>query len=182
MRELALHILDLARNSIEAGATALTVTIVEDGERRSLEIELRDNGAGMDESTVERATDAFFSTRDTRRWGLGLALFKATCDSSDGELRVTSKVGEGTVVSARLTLGHLDCPPLGDMGAVIQALACEADRTAFRYRHVVGDREFEVASEDLRRELDGVPLTSPVVLHWLADFVNRQLREIGSRA
>ncbi len=182
MRELALHILDLARNSIEAGATTVILTIVENCERQSLEIELRDDGAGMDESMVERATDAFFSTRDTRRWGLGLALFKATCESSDGKLRVVSKVGEGTVVSARLTLGHLDCPPLGNMGAVIQALACEADRAAFRYRHVVGDREFEVGSEELQRDLDGVPLTNPVVLHWLADFVNRQLRAIGSRA
>ncbi|MGD9517929.1 MAG: ATP-binding protein [Armatimonadota bacterium] len=182
MRELSLHLLDLARNSIEAGATLLELTVVEDPRTDTLKIVLRDNGAGMDEQAVARATDAFYTTRTTRRWGLGLALFKATCEAAQGQLEVASRPGEGTVVSATLRLGHLDRPPLGNMGALLQALVCEADRLALRYRHRVGDREFYLDTEELRRELGGICLTEPVVLQWLAGHVNAELRTLGSRA
>ena len=57
MRELSLHILDIARNSIEAGATALHLSIVEQRDRDTLELTVRDNGRGMDDETTRRAAD-----------------------------------------------------------------------------------------------------------------------------
>jgi len=182
VREISLHILDLARNSLEAGATEVSVSVVESAERDRLEVVVADNGHGMDEETAQRATDAFFSTRSTRRQGLGLALWRATCERCEGAVEVESRPGAGTVVRGTLALGHWDRPPLGDMGAVIQALACEAERVRLRYRHEVDGKVFELDTEALRRELGEVPLTAPSVLQWIARHVNEGLGEIGSRA
>ena len=182
MREIALHILDIARNSIEAGATAIELTIIEDGPSDRLEVILHDNGAGMSEAEVRRATDPFYSTRETRRVGLGLPLLAATCERSGGELRVQSKVGEGTTIRGTLGLAHLDRPPLGDMGGVIQALACESERLVLRYRHEVSGNVFEFDSSEIQAELGDVRLNDPTVLHWLSEYVNREVRRIGSKA
>jgi anti-sigma regulatory factor (Ser/Thr protein kinase) len=182
MRELSLHILDIARNSIEAGATALQVTIVERRKTDTLELTVRDNGRGMDPAAAQRATDPFFTTRDTRRVGLGLPLLQATCERCGGTLEIRSRPGEGTEVRGTLQLAHLDRPPLGDMGKVIQALACEADRTSLRYRHQTDSRRFEIDTHELKKELGGVPVTDPRVLCWLAEFVRNGIVSTGSKA
>lgn len=182
MRELSLHILDALRNSIEAGATEVELTIREDRKPDRLEIVVRDNGRGMDAQAAARAADAFYSTRTTRRFGLGLALFKATCERCEGDLDIEARPGGGTIVTARMRLRHLDRPPLGDMGAVVQALACEAERVALHYTHTVDGASFEVSTTQLQEELGEVPLSEPSILRWLAEHVHEGLREVGSEA
>jgi anti-sigma regulatory factor (Ser/Thr protein kinase) len=182
MRELSLHILDIARNSIEAGATALQVAILEHPDTDTLELVVRDNGRGMEPEVVRQATDPFFTTRDTRKVGLGLSLLKATCERCGGTLDIQSSPGGGTEVRGTMRLAHVDRPPLGDMGKVIQALACEADRTALRYRHQNNDKRFEVDTRELQQELGDVRVTDPRVLCWLAEFVRNGVVSTGSKA
>ena len=191
MRELALHILDLAQNSIEAGATTIDLSVVEDQPADQLEIVLKDNGRGMDAETAARAIDPFYTTRTTRRQGLGLPLFQAMCERCEGTLELTGTGGQecppypggtGTVVRGRMRLSHLDRPPLGDMGAVVQALACEAGRVRLRYHHRVNQELFELDTAELQARLGDVPVTDPTVLHWLGGFVNDGLREVHSTA
>lgn len=189
MREMSLHILDLARNSIEAGATAIELSIIEDADSDSFSFTLVDNGYGMDEAELERATDAFFTTRTTRRQGLGLALLKATCERCGGALHLTSQLGEGTVVCGTMQCAHLDRPPLGNMGAVIQALVCESDRVSLRYHHMVNRRRFVLDTAQIMcpigpgqvtdpTELERPRLTDPAVLCWIANMVNKELRSL----
>ena len=182
MRELSLHILDIARNSIEAGATALHVAIVEHQDTDALELIVRDNGRGMDEAIATHAADPFFTTRETRKVGLGLSLLRATCERCGGTLDIQSKPGEGTEVRGTMRLTHLDRPPLGDMGKVVQALACEAERTSLRYRHQTNGKRFEIDTRDLQKELGDVPVTDPRVLCWLAEFVKNGILSTGSKA
>ena len=59
MLELALHILDIAENSVRAGAKTVFIDIAEDRTKDRLSIEIRDDGAGMDEATVKKAMDPF---------------------------------------------------------------------------------------------------------------------------
>jgi len=180
MREISLHILDIARNSIEAGATRLHLTIHEDTAHDQLSVEIIDNGRGMDEVELYQATDAFHTSRKTRRQGLGLPLFKATCERCGGTLGLTSRLMEGTQVNVTMQLSHLDRPPLGDMGAVIQALACEAKKVHLTYVHTVGDSRFILDTNELQWELDDVSLRSPLVLEWLRRHVNECLQNMGA--
>lgn len=178
MRELALHFLDLARNSIEAGASLIELEISEQPAADRLTFQVTDNGHGMDEEVAEHAADAFFTTRTTRRFGLGLALLKGTCELCGGELEIRSKLGKGTTVRGHLQLGCVDRPPVGDMGAVVQCLALESDRVTLVYRHQVGERSFALDTRDVSCPLGIGRLTDPRVLCWLADYVNDQLRQL----
>ena len=76
MPELALHILDLVQNSVSAGATRVTVTIVYDTAQDALTITIEDDGKGMAPELLERVTSPFTTTRTTRKVGLGIPLFK----------------------------------------------------------------------------------------------------------
>jgi len=180
MRELALHLLDIARNSIEAGATALELEVCEEPTADELTFRVRDNGRGMDAEALRRATDPFFSTRTTRKQGLGLSLLKEACERSEGWLEVESAPGVGTTVRGRMRLSHVDRPPLGRMGGVIQALACEGERVSLRYRHVVGGREFVLDTEAVRGELGGGRVNAPAVLCWIERSVEAGLSALHS--
>jgi hypothetical protein len=173
MRELADHILDLARNAVEAGASELLVTVALDPEADRLTITLADNGRGMDAETVAQVTDAFYTTRQTRRQGLGLPLFAATCERCGGDLKIESELGHGTTVRGWMQASCLDRPPLGDVGAVVQALALEPKLGHWRYEHRVGGESFV---EQSTGETPVPP--GPAELVRLRERVNEQVREL----
>ncbi len=182
MREISLHILDVARNCIDAAATLIELDVTEDPASDRLEIVITDNGRGMTPETAALASDAFYTTRETRKWGLGLPLLRAACERCEGDLGIQSEPGVGTRVQARLRLGHIDRAPLGDMPAVVQALACESPTVRLCYRHRTPTGLFELDTRSLEEELEEVPLSEAGVLRWLGDFVKEGLNSIGSTA
>lgn len=182
MRELALHILDVARNSLEAGAKRVMIAVTERPTADVLEVLICDDGCGMDHETVARAADPFYTTRTTRKVGLGLSLLRAACERCGGEFSMQSEPGRGTAIRCTFGLKHIDRPPLGDMGKVIQALACEAERTNLRYRHQVNAETFEIDTVELQKELGEVPIHDPRVLCWLAEYVKNGIVAVGSKA
>lgn len=174
MRELALHVLDILRNAVDAEATRVTLTIDEDHLADRLTLCVTDNGRGMDAETVARVSDPFFTTRTTRHIGLGLPLFRAAAERAGGGLAIWSHPGAGTTVVAEFQLSHPDRQPLGDMAGTLLAflLAEQAPDLAYRHRK---QREtetlFEFDTADIRAELAGLPLTHPAVARWLAEFL-----------
>jgi anti-sigma regulatory factor (Ser/Thr protein kinase) len=180
MRELSHHILDIVRNSVEAGAHRVDLVVTEEAAADRLTIVVRDDGRGMGAETLEHVTDPFYTTRTTRRVGLGLSLFEATCERCEGALTVASEPGTGTKVTATMRRSHIDRMPLGDMGALAQAVACADGDMRFVYSHTLDGLHFELDTEELRQELDDVPLTEPSVLTWVRAYVNEGLQEIGA--
>jgi hypothetical protein len=171
MRELALHILDLVQNSLEAGASRVLLAIIEDSSADTLTIRVSDNGRGMDEATRSRVLDPFVTTRKTRRVGLGLPLIDMSTRQCGGYLRIDSKVGEGTEVEAVYRHSHLDRPPLGDLVATVKALIVANPEIDFVYRHTVDGAVFEVAAAELAAILGDMPLSHPDVIAWLDEYL-----------
>ena len=129
MQELSMNLLDIAQNSVAAGSTLTQITIAIDTAAKRLTLTIADNGKGMDEETVRRVTDPFYTTRTTRKVGLGLPLFQEAARATGGELTIRSAVGKGTTVEAFFTLGHIDLAPLGDLGVRGQSPGwCSATR------------------------------------------------------
>jgi hypothetical protein len=177
VEELSLHILDIAMNSIRAGATEVAVEVVEDRARNLFTFVIRDNGRGMTEEQLARIHDPFFTTRDTRRVGLGIPLLKQTAEQAGGGLTVTSAPGRGTTVEARFELGHVDRPPLGDITATVWTLVVTNPRVEFEYRHAADGARFEMRTAELKRTLAtsslGKPRTAKALRKYIADNEER---------
>jgi hypothetical protein len=185
MLELALHVLDILQNAVEASATQVELTIIEDEPADRLTIAVQDNGRGMDEQTVHRVLNPFYTTRTTRHVGLGLPLYATAAETAGGGLTVSSRPGAGTTVEATFQLTHPDRQPLGDMESTLLAFLLSDRAPDLRYTHRVvaacrdevaspeipGEREFTLDTTAIRAELDGVPLSQPLVAQWLADYI-----------
>jgi anti-sigma regulatory factor (Ser/Thr protein kinase) len=178
VRELALHVLDILQNTVEAGATRATLTISEDMPADRLTITVADNGRGMDAATVARVTDPFYTTRTTRHVGLGLPLYAMAAEQAGGRLRIASQPGVGTTVEATFQLSHPDRQPLGDMAGTLLAFLLSARTPELRYEHRLrqgsapgDDQTFEFDTADIRTELGDVPFSHPAVAQWLAEYL-----------
>ncbi len=179
MRELSLHILDALQNSLEAGATLVELTVDEDLVADRLTITIRDNGRGMDEATLARVTDPFFTTRKTRRVGLGVPLFKAAAEHCNGDFTITSAPGKGTTLVATFQHSHLDRAPLGDMvGTLLSFILGGTCDVRYVHRRKQGNeetrkagQEFAFDTREIKAELGDVPLTHPAVREWLRQLL-----------
>ena len=115
MRELSLHILDIAQNSIKAEAECLRIAVIEDLINDKLTIKIKDDGTGMDADTVKKVVDPFYTTRTTRKVGLGIPLFKLSAEQCGGYFEIKSQLGIGTEITAVFKHSHIDRVPLGNM-------------------------------------------------------------------
>ena len=179
MRELSLHLLDIAQNSVTAGATRIELLLAEQADGM-LTVTVRDNGCGMSEETVASVTDPFCTTRTDRRVGLGIPLLQAACAQTGGTLTVESKLGEGTSLTATLDTHSIDCKPFGDMAATVVSLIAGAPHISLRYLHTAGADRVCMDTDMLRTELGAeIPLSTPSVLMWIGDNLKKQYENFG---
>ena len=173
MKELSLHILDIAQNSISAGARALDLTLAE--ENGWLTITVADDGRGMSPEFLATVTDPFTTTRTTRKIGLGLPLLRLAAEQTGGDLSIGSTVGVGTTVTARFRADHIDCPPLGDMAGTVAALVQGAPGIETVYTHSTGRGAFTFDTREIRAVLGpDVSLAEPEVFQWMREYIGEQ--------
>lgn len=137
-----MHILDIAENSVKAGAKNIEIIIEEDKKKDMLTVEISDDGEGMDSVMAEKSTDPFVTTRTTRKVGMGLPLFKTSVEQAEGTLTVDSFPGKGTKVKATFKLSHIDRKPLGNMANTILALVMFNSEVNIKYIHNLNGKEF----------------------------------------
>ena len=170
MRDLSLHVRDLAQNSITAGATLVTVSIVID-DNGWLTFTLTDDGKGMSPELLQRVTSPFATTRTTRKVGLGVPLFKMAAEMTGGSFNIESTLNVGTTVTAVFVPSHLDCMPLGDIAATVCSLIqCNPDRD-FCYTYSWNGSSFSADTRQFRQVLEGIPLNSPEVISFISEFI-----------
>ncbi len=183
MKELSLNILDIAENSVKAGATLITVSLTQAG--NVLTIEITDDGCGMDAETVRRVTDPFYTTRTTRRVGLGLPLLKLEAEQTGGTLTVTSRTaaqcpdGHGTTVRATFHTDHIDCMPLGDVTATLLTLIQGHPQEELAFSHRTDAGTVTLDTRQLREVLGDVPLDTYEVLKWIEGYLREQYQSIN---
>jgi len=171
MREISLHILDIVQNSIAAEASVVSITIHEDMTGDSLSVSIADDGRGMTEEIAAKVTDPFYTTRTTRKVGLGIPMLKTTAIDCNGSFSIESEPGVGTTIGVSYQWSHIDRPPLGDMVSTMLAILTGNEVIDFIYRHSVDDRVFEFESGEMKELLDGVSFLSLEVYEWLKEFL-----------
>lgn len=178
MKELALHILDIAQNSIVAGSTLIEISIEANTRDDKLLITISDNGIGISAGMLEKITDPYTTSRTTRRVGMGIPLFNDACRIADGSLSIASEEGKGTEVTASLRYSHIDRQPLGDMAGVLMLLINGNPHIDFVYRQSLNGSTYAVDTREVKDALDGIPINNPEVLRMLREMISLNLDEI----
>lgn len=173
MRELSLHILDIAENSVNANADTIRIFIREDTVADKLALTIADNGRGMDEETVKNVVDPFSTTRTTRKVGLGIPLLKAAAEACNGNLGISSTPGKGTKISCSFQRSHIDRMPLGDIVNTITNLIIGYQDIHWIFRYEFNEAMFEFDDESFKQELDGLSLSEPLIITFLRDLLHQ---------
>jgi anti-sigma regulatory factor (Ser/Thr protein kinase) len=179
MKEISLHILDIVRNSINAGATLVSVCITEDIRNNMLQIEITDNGKGMDADTIARVSDPFF-TSGNKKTGLGIPLLRQHAEAAGGKCDIESMPDIVTRVTASFVYDHIDRQPLGDMTSTMINLIRSNPRLDFVYSHAVNGKKFELDTRSIRHELEGISLGNNEVIAFLREMITGNLRNIAN--
>ncbi len=179
MEDLSLHILDIVENAIAAKAKKIDILITEEPEGDRLVIEIKDDGMGMDEEVRQKAIDPFFTTRSSRRVGLGLSLMAQAAQEAGGMLRIESEPGKGTKVMASFRYHHIDRKPLGSMFETMSTLLLGNPDLDISYTHQKEGKLYLLNSQALKERFKNRPLTDPEVIQWLRKDLKEGLAQIG---
>ena len=178
MKDLASHIMDIVQNSVRANAQNIEITVEEHWSDDLLTITVKDDGDGMDEETLQRVRDPFFTSRTVRKVGLGIPLFQQNAERTGGSLSITSQQGKGTIVEARFMHSHIDRPPLGNMAETISLLIAANPEREFLYTHCSDRGTFSIDTRQLKNMLEGIPVNHPEIIMGIQEMIKENEKEI----
>ncbi len=181
MRELALHLLDIAENSVAANASTIEIDIDEDLKVDRLRLAVTDNGKGMDAATAASVIDPFVTSRTTRKVGLGIPLLKEAAELCNGYLKIDSTVGKGTRLECEFQHSHIDRMPLGDVAGTLLTLVIANPHIQWLLNYRVNEAVFEFDSLPIVQELGDVPLTEPSILAFVREMLQDGIAEVRQR-
>ena len=181
MEELSLNILDIAQNSVAAGASLVEIRVrTESGPDSKTIIEITDNGKGMGKELLAQVTDPFVTTRSTRKMGLGLPFFKEAAELTGGSFSIASQLGEGTRVTAVFHPNHIDMQPLGDLTGTMTSLILLNPEMDFTLEYGIDQRVFFFSTAEVREQLGpSAELNHPDVIAFLTEYLTEQMELVN---
>ncbi len=176
MKDISFHITDITENCIRAGADRIEIGLSVTGNR--FELAVADNGCGMSGETIRKATDPFYTTRTTRKIGLGLPFLIQNAEQSGGGVTIESEIGVGTGVRAVFMLDNIDCPPMGDLADTLMLLITGNPAIDTVLTLACEGESFGISTADIKEILDGVPIGHPEVATMVKDIIGGNIDEI----
>jgi len=172
MREISLHLLDIAENSVAAQSRNICIEIHEDHKNDLLTVRVTDDGRGMSEETAKQVLDPFYTTRTTRKVGLGIPLLKLAAEMAEGGLSLVTESGKGTKVEAHFRNSHIDRMPLGDVAVTFLTLLISYPHIHWVFDYRITDHngesyEYNFDDTELKVELGDMPMTEPDILKFV---------------
>ena len=178
MEDLAMQILELLMNSIQAGAKKITLLISDSKKENRIRMELSDDGKGMSEELLKKVTDPFTTTRTTRKVGMGVSFMKGLCEICNGSFHIESEEGKGTKVIAEVEKDNIDTPPLGDLGAMMMYAIQANEEIDYTLSYESDQNKFVFTSAEVRAMLDGVSMQEPEILLWIKEYINQNIEAL----
>jgi len=178
LRDISLHILDLAQNSVTAGAEKIEIVIDCDENSEFLTLSIKDNGCGMTAEFLASVTDPFTTSRTTRKVGMGIPFFKLACEQAGGEFSIYSVMNEGTELKGSLEVENIDRLPIGDVGDTVAFLISSSPQTRFLLTLKSLNGDFCFDTEAVKEEIGEVPITEYEILQWIKEYINENVQII----
>jgi signal transduction histidine kinase len=177
MDNLALYILDLVQNSIEAKANYIKVELKED---QHLCLIIQDDGCGMSEETLKQAISPFYTTRKTRKVGMGLSLIKMLTEQTEGNFEINSALGLGTTLNACFNHQHIDMPPLGNLGEMVMMIAINSNVKHFVFEYIKGQQSYQF-DLDTMKAMFQESLMEHQIMQGLIEYINQEIHIVRGR-
>ena len=178
MTELSLNILDVAENSVKAGAPLTEISVTVSSCKNFLEIIIKDNGCGMSAEQVKKVIDPFYTTRTTRKVGLGVPFFKESAEIAGGSFSITSELGVGTTVKAVYQLDHVDRMPMGDLTATMHTLITMHSDLDFLFTYKVNENEFVLDTRELREILGDISFKEFEISNYIKEYLKENIDSV----
>ena len=178
MITIADHISDIVENSIRANATLIEVIFTESKLKDICTLEITDNGCGMDHETLQQASNPFFTSRETRKIGLGLALLKQNAEQANGSFQLFSQKDKGTRVVVNFQHSNIDRPPLGDIATTIYLLFLTDKNLEIIYTHRLNTHSFSIKKTEIEQLFNPLSLQNKKVREGIISYVNENLKEL----
>ena len=183
MSELSLNILDIAQNSIAAGASLVEIDVDEDNNSDLLAIRVKDDGKGMSKEFLEVVDNPFITTRTTRKIGLGISFLKEAAEMTGGSITLESTLGEGTVITATFVLSHIDRQPIGNLTETIITLVSLNTEIDFDIKYRVGENEFIFSTREVKAMLgEDASLNAPAIVIFLTEYISEHIENLSGGA
>ena len=134
----------------------------------------------MTQDQLDKLANPFFTTRKTRKVGLGIPFLKMLAEMTGGGVEITSvheSAGEqhGTTTQATFGKHHIDFIPLGDMTETIKTLIQGSPEIDFEYLHKTEQGEVTLSTRELREVLgEDISLGEPEILSWIGSYLEEQ--------
>ncbi len=173
MLELSLNVLDLAVNSITAGASLVIIEVDENTVSSTLTVAVSDNGCGMSKENASCLTDPFFSSKANSKVGLGVPLFYQRAILTGGCFELKTEIGKGTKITAQFNTNSVDFVPLGDMASLLAILVVSNRNTDFVYKQSKDRKMFVFDTRELLKVFHAQQYNSVQV----AQFVKKYIEE-----
>lgn len=178
--EISLHILDIVENSIKAGGDFIEIKIQVHTDTKRLIVETKDNGCGMNKEQLAACENPFFTSRTTRKVGLGIPFLRQSAECTGGSFSIHSEVGEGTSLRAEYFTDHIDCIPMGDINATIFSLVIMNGSLDFYYLYQVDERQFVLDTRQIRQMVGDIPFDTPEISAFIKDFLQENKQEVDN--
>ena len=175
MNDLSMHILDIIQNSLSAGASLIELDVWENAANNLLTITIKDNGKGMTPEQVARVTDPFFTSRTTRKVGMGLPLYRQSAEQSGGALKVESEVGAGTSVTATFGYDHVDRPPMGNLANAVVLMMSANPNHLFRFSYTYNNQSYSINTQEINEVLDGLPIHDTQIIKMIQQIIEENM-------
>ncbi len=187
MREIALHLLDIAENSVAAQGHNISIEVCENLQSDLLTVSVTDDGRGMNEQTAQQVLDPFYTTRTTRKVGLGIPLLKLAAEMAEGGLSLVTEAGKGARIEASFRHSHIDRMPLGDLATTFLTLLISYPHIhwVFDYRVISKDgqnNEYNFDDVELKVELGDMPMTEPDILKFVREMFEEGIQALATQA
>ncbi len=171
-----MHIMDIVQNSVRAKASNIILSIVVDDPW--LTIRVKDDGTGMDKETLEKVRDPFYTSRTTRKVGMGIPLIQQNVEITGGQVQIESAIGAGTTLTAQFGLKHIDRPPMGDIASTAAMMMTGNDGVNLQFEVQSGDEQFTISTNEVKEVLGDVDIRLPKVTSFLKEMIEENIKEL----
>ena len=178
MKDIALHILDILQNSVTAGASLIELSIDEIPAQDKYVLRFVDDGKGIDAEMVKQVTDPFFTTRTTRKVGLGLPLLKQNAERTGGSMTIQSQPGRRTKVEVEFSFKHIDRLPTGDIAGTLALTVSSYPEIDFIYTHSTPEGTFVFDTIEIKEKLESIPINDIEVINFMKDLIRDNIEAL----